>query len=424
MTKNKKDTTGSNRSDGLPTKLLVLISLVQGFSLLVLHQSIELKFWPHQSPQWLFAFYSIAFIWPTTLLLSLSKGNGLTVIKFTLPFAITGGLLGYYVGYQATPIAYIRYDSLLFAFVTTMAIATFKALMYSQQYASGGRIYYSALFKWSWRNFLTLSLSLLFAGSFWLILILWAALFDAINIEFFNDLFKKPWFYYPAIALANGFGIIIFRNLTHIIDTITRLQQALMKFLLVILVLVSLLFIGALPFTGLEPLWKSGGSSLILWMQALMLFFLNAVYQDDPDARPYHLVLHRFIYIGIAILPIYSIISFYGLSLRVDQYGWTLARCWAFLIWFLLALFPIGYCWGIAKLRDEWLQQLSKVNVVIGLIVLALMLMVNSPLLDFRKIVVNNQLQRLETGLTQIEDFDINYFRKSLAKPVTMDCKF
>jgi hypothetical protein len=255
-------------------------------------------------------------------------------------------------------------------------------------------------------------------------LILWAALFDAINIEFFNDLFKKPWFYYPAIALANGFGIIIFRNLTYIIDTITRLQQALMKFLLVILVLVSLLFIGALPFTGLEPLWKSGGSSLILWMQALMLFFLNAVYQDDPDARPYHLVLHRFIYIGIAILPIYSIISFYGLSLRVDQYGWTLARCWAFLIWFLLALFPIGYCWGIAKLRDEWLQQLSKVNVVIGLIVLALMLMVNSPLLDFRKIVVNNQLQRLETGLTQIEDFDINYFRKSLAKPVTMDCKF
>jgi hypothetical protein len=298
-----------------------------------------------------------------------------------------------------------------------MVIATFKALMYSQQYASGGGITYSALFKWSWRNFLTLSLSLLFAGSFWLILILWGELFNAIDIEFFEDLFSEPWFYYPAIALANGFGVIIFRNLTQIIDTITRIQQALMTFLLVILVLVSILFLGALPFTGLEPLWKSGGSSLILWMQALMLFFLNAVYQDDPDARPYHLALHRFIYIGIAILPIYSIISFYGLSLRVDQYGWTLARCWAFLIWFLLALFPLGYCWGIAKLRDEWLQQLSRVNVAIGLVVLALMLLVNSPLLDFRKIFVNNQLDRLATGLTPIEDFDINYFRRSLVKP-------
>jgi hypothetical protein len=124
------------------------------------------------------------------------------------------------------------------------------------------------LFLWSWRNFLTLSLAVLFAGSFWLLLMLWAALFKAINIDFFSDLFEQRWFYYPAIALANGFGIIIFRKLTYIIDTITRLQQALIKFLLVLLSLVSLLFLGALPFTGLEPLWESGGSSLILWMQA------------------------------------------------------------------------------------------------------------------------------------------------------------
>ena len=406
-----------SRSEALPIKLLILISLLQGLGLLVLHQSIDLKFWPQQSPEWLFALYSVAFIWPTTLLLSLTQSNTFTVIKFTLPFAAIGGVLGYYVGYQATPIEHISYEALLFAFVATMVIATFKALMYSQQYASGGQIYYGALFRWSWRNFLTLALSLLFAGSFWLILLLWGALFDAINIAFFDDLFKESWFYYPAIALANGLGVIIFRNLTHIIDTITRLQQALMKFLLVILVLISLLFLAALAFTGLEPLWKNGGSSLILWMQALMLFFLNAVYQDDPDTRPYHLAFHRFIYIGIAILPIYSLISFYGLSLRVDQYGWTLARCWAFLIWFLLALFPIGYCWGIAKLRDQWLHQLSKVNVAIGLVVLALMLLVNSPLLDFRKIVVNNQLDRLATGMTPIEDFDIRYFKRSLAKP-------
>ncbi len=406
-----------NKNENLPIKLLVLISLLQGFSLLCLHQSIELKFWPYQSPQWLFAFYSMAFIWPTMLLLSLIRGNILVVVKFSLPFAIIASALGYYVGYQTIPIEYVRYDSLLFMFVLTMAIATFKALMYSQQYASGDPIHYSALFRWSWRNFLTLSLSLLFAGGFWLILMLWGALFDAINIKFFSNLFEERWFYYPAIALANGFGVIIFRNLTHIIDTITRLQQALMKFLLVILVLVSLLFLSALPFTSLEPLWSNGGSILILWMQALMLFFVNAVYQNNSDVRPYHVWLHRFIYLGVALLPIYSIISFYGLSVRVDQYGWSLARCWAFLAWFLLALFPIGYWWGIAKLRDEWLRQLSKVNVVIGLVVLALMMLINSPLLDFRKIVVNSQMQRLASNSTSIEDFDFSYFRRSLARP-------
>ncbi len=406
-----------DKSTPLPSKLMILISLLQGLGLLYLHQAIELHYWPHGQPEWLFAFYSVMFIWPIMLLLGLDQHNGRAMVKVTLPFALLSGLLGYYIGHQVTPIEHIRFNALLFSFVLTMAIATFKALMYSQQWARGERVTYSALFLWSWRNFLTLSLALLFAGSFWLLLMLWAALFKAINIDFFNDLFEQRWFYYPAIALANGFGIIIFRKLTHIIDTITRLQQALIKFLLVLLSLVSMLFLGALPFTGLEPLWESGGSSLILWMQALILFFVNAVYQDEPDNWPYSVWLHRFIYISIAILPVYSLISFYGLSLRIDQYGWSLSRFWAFLIWFLLALFAIGYVWGIAKYRDSWTHQLSRTNVAIGLVVLLVMLSVNSPLLDFRKMVVADQLQRLADNKVSVEDFDLSYFRRHLARP-------
>ncbi|WP_296592948.1 DUF4153 domain-containing protein [Methylophaga sp.] len=406
-----------DKSTPLPSKLMIMISLMQGLGLLYLHQAIELHYWPHGQPEWLFAFYSVMFIWPIMLLLGLAQNNGRAMVKVTLPFALLSGLLGYYVGHQVTPIEHIRFNALLFSFVLTMAIATFKALMYSQQWARGERVTYSALFLWSWRNFLTLSLALLFAGSFWLLLMLWAALFKAINIDFFNDLFEQRWFYYPAIALANGFGIIIFRKLTHIIDTITRLQQALIKFLLLLLSLVSLLFLGALPFTGLEPLWESGGSSLILWMQALILFFVNAVYQDEPDNWPYSVWLHRFIYISIAILPVYSLISFYGLSLRIDQYGWSLSRFWAYLIWFLLALFAIGYVWGIAKYRDSWTHQLSRTNVAIGLVVLVVMLSVNSPLLDFRKMVVADQLQRLADNKVTVEDFDLSYFRRHLARP-------
>jgi len=190
-----------------------------------------------------------------------------------------------------------------------------------------------------------------------------------------------------------------------------------MKFLLVILIFISILFLSALPFTGLNVLWESGGSMLILWMQALMLFFLNAVYQDDSSARPYPLWLHRFIYVGVALLPVYSMISFYGLSLRVDQYGWSLARCWAFLVWLILALFPLGYLWGIARLRDAWLSQLSRVNIVVGLIVLGLMLLINSPLLDFRKFVVNNHLEKLAANPDAVDELDIRYFYSRLARP-------
>jgi hypothetical protein len=401
----------------IPASLLILVALVQGLLLLLLHQAMEFKFWPHAEPAWLFSFYSMVFTGPIMLLLGLTQGKLLEFGKWVLPFTLLVGVLGFYVGSQATPLGFVSYKSLLFAFVLTLGIAVFKALMYTQQFISGESFNYSNLFRWSWRNFLTLALAMLFALCVCGVLMLWASLFKAIKINFFWDLFAEAWFYYPALALAHGFGVLMFRRLFHVIDIITRLQQALMKFLLVLVVLVSILFLGGLLIAGLQPLWDSGGSYLILWMQALMLFFLNAVYQDDAAERPYHRWIHRFIYFGMALLPIYSAISLYGLMLRVDQYGWSVARCWGILIWLVLALFSLGYLWGIARYRDNWLQQLSRVNVTMGLVLLALMLLVNSPLLDFRKISVASQLQRLDSGQVKLEDFDLNYFRYHLARP-------
>ncbi|WP_127023498.1 DUF4153 domain-containing protein [Rheinheimera mangrovi] len=402
----------------LPTPIMLLLALVQGLSLYLLHQSISFDFWPSNQPQWLFCFYTLVVVAPVTLLLSLEKGLEL---KFALrlgAFALVAAALGFYAGLQAIPLEQISYQPVLFVFIFSMLLASFKALLYIQQLVTGSALSYSVLFLHSWRNFLTLGLSVLFTLAVWAVLMLWAALFKVIQIDFFDDLFAKQWFYYPTLSLAFAFGIIIFRNQAGVIDTITRIQQALMKFLLVILALVSVLFMLALPFTGLEPLWKTGhGSLLILCLQALMLFFLNAVYQADADSRPYPLWLHRAIYAAVALLPVYSLIACYGLMLRVEQYGWSVSRCWGLVLWAILALFSVGYLWGILKKRDLWLPHLSWINVRMGLVLLAVMLLVNSPLIDFRKITVQSQLARLEDGKTLLADFDLHYFRHDLAKP-------
>ena len=148
-----------------------------------------------------------------------------------------------------------------------------------------------------------------------------------------------------------------------------------------------------------------------------MLFFVNGVYQDDPGARPYPLFIHRLVYLAVALLPIYSIISCYGLYLRVEQYGWSIDRCWAVLIWAMLALFILGYLWGIVLRRDQWITTLDTVNIFMGLAVLFLMLLVNTPLLDFRKITLASQLARLESGSVQADAFDYGYIYSSLARP-------
>jgi len=403
----------------LPKPTLLLIALMQGLLLLALHELVKFEVWLHESPSWLYALYAMVVIGPLMLLLSLERGSQWRkIVSWVLAYTFICGCLGFYTGQQVLVGVSGSGGSLLLPLIATLIVATFKALMYIQHRASGEPFQYSFLFLFSWRNALSLSLSLLFTLAVWGILMLWGQLFKAININFFIDLFTETWFFYPALSLANGFGVIIFRNLTSVIDTITRILQALMKFLLVFLVLVSILFLIALVFTGLSPLWETGiGSVLILVMQGLLLFLLNVVYQDDPNTRPYPLVIHRFIYSGIAILPIYSGIVFYGLYLRLEQYGWTPSRGWAFLIWFLFALFSFGYLWGIVKQRDNWLRHLSWVNVRAGLLVLVLALLVNSPILDFRKIAVASQLNRLANGTTAIEDFDIRFFRYQLAKP-------
>ncbi|MCP3704969.1 MAG: DUF4153 domain-containing protein, partial [Alteromonas sp.] len=179
--------------------------------------------------------------------------------------------------------------------------------MYLQVWANKEAFAYPKLFSYSWRNLLTFGVALVFTLVTWGVLMLWAGLFKVINVDFFYELFTEEWFYYPILSMALAFGIILIRSLTFIVDTIKRLQQALLKYLLVLLVFISLLFLIALPFTGLAPIWENGpGSYLLLWMQACILFALNSVYQNDAEERPYGLLLHRFIYLGILLLPCYS----------------------------------------------------------------------------------------------------------------------
>ena len=401
----------------LPKYLIVTISLIQGILLTLLYRSVENQVWPGTDPVWLVPLATFTISFPLLLLLSITKVNIKATVTFLLPFTLLISALGAYVGYQQEPVEYVNNWSVVFVFSLTSLIASFKALMYIQQYIGDQKISYSSLFKISWRNFIIFGECWLFVLIFWGILNLGAGLFSVLEIDFFKELLRDDWFVIPVLTLAFGFSIVVFRNIIHTVDNISTILQTLIKFLLPALTLVSLGFLATLPFTGLESLWKTGsGSLLVMWLQALTLFFVNSVYQDASHERPYNNILHRIIFIGVSFLPIYSAISGYGLWLRIQQYGLTVDRCWAVLICFLLACFSIGYLISIIKKRDEWLELLSKVNIAMGIVVLTFMLLVNSPFLNFQSISASSQLSRLDNGDTNIDTFDYHYFGRSLGR--------
>ena len=394
---------------------MLMLSLAQGLMLLGLWRALEAGAWPSQTPTLNYALFTFALSWPTLLLFTLEAGN------VRRAFALTGtasGLLvlcALYVGWQASPIGAFPVDSLIAVAIATWLMAGFKALMFVGPLASRTPFDYGTLFRGSWRNFLVAGLAAAQTLAISLLLWLWAALFEVIGIEFFSDLFANDWFLFPVLAVAFGFGVLVFRNLTRTIESITGLLEGLMRLLLPLVLAVVTVFLAALPFTGLTPLWSTGnGTALLMTLNALALFFLNAAYQTGEQA-PYPVPVHRFISAALTLLPIISALALYGLYLRIDQYGWTVERCWALTIALLLALFSCGYAAGAIRHWRGWTVVLRRVNVGGAALIGVLMLLVNSPLLDFRKISTASQFGR--AGEIAWEDLDFSYVKDHLARP-------
>ena len=405
-------------AESLNKPLLVLVALIQGLLLFGLKETVIYEVWPHDVRSAELLLWSICLCVPILLLLSLNTDNFKQTSIGAAAFAAVLVLIAGYVGFQLEPSESIYPSSMLWIYGVTLAVLLFKVTMYLQIWADKQPLTYAQLFLYSWRNTILVALCLLFVLIFGGILTLWAGLFSVVGINLFREIFSESWFLFPVLALANGLAFVIFRNLVGILDTMSRVLRALCQFLLPVLIFICLLFLICLPFVGISALWDTGrGTALVLWLQALILFFYNATYQNEMEASPYWKPIQRFISLGLLVLPIYSLIAIYGLWLRVDQYGLTVARCWAMVVTILLALFAIAYTINLLWFRANASDKFGWINVRMGLVVMALMVLVNTPFLDFRKATVRSQLATLESGEVSLEEFDVRYFARELGRP-------
>ncbi len=401
-----------------PRLLLMLsISLSQGLVLFLLWRAAESEVWPSQTPVANFPLWTIAVGLPLLLLLGLEdRDQRRTTLVVTVFFALLA-LLGAYIGWQATPSGGFPFDSIVAAYILPLLLGCFLALLFLRPVVLRRAPDYAELFADSWCNALVAGLCWALALGVFGILMLWGELFRVIGIDFFRDLFTEDWFLFPVLSVAVGFGIFIFRGLAGVIGGIAGLLQGLMRLLLPLVLLVTALFLGALPFTGLEPLWDTGnGTALLMALNLFSLFALNAVYQRG-DGNAYPTPAHHLLCVGVALLPAISLLALYGLYLRVDQYGWTVARCWALLISLLATLLSIGYAGAVLRFRAQWVGRLAQVNLPMGGLILALIVLLNSPLLDFRKIALASQQNRVERGEIELEQFDFFDARQNMGRP-------
>ncbi len=302
-------------------------------------------------------------------------------------------------------------DSRVFACLgVALSLWWFVALPWFQAFMAHGRwrVPYAALFVLAWNNALVLALATLCVQLVWGVLWLWAGLFALVKVEFFATLFSAQWFVFIVTGLLGGLGLWLARTQQRPIQVMRQTLLALGRLLLPLLAWVLVFFVLALVFTGVEGLWATRfAAALLMGVLILQIWVVNAVYQDGAAAQaPYPRVLRWLVDASLIAMPVLATLACVAIGLRVRQYGWTLERVWAAAAAGVLWLYALGYaCAAVHSVRQgtarPWLQWLASVNQALSLLVLALLLALQTPLLDGQRISAASQRERLRASPAQ-----------------------
>ncbi|MEA1650670.1 DUF4153 domain-containing protein [Nitrospirillum sp. BR 11164] len=271
---------------------------------------------------------------------------------------------------------------------------------------------YPRHFDTAWKQGVQAALTLVFVGVFWGVLYLGAGLFNLLKITFFERLIHHDWFAIPATTLAIAGAVHITDVQPALIRGARALALTLFSWLLPLLVVIVVGFLGSLPFLSLQPLWQTHfAAKLLLTASALLIFLINCCYQDG-DAEQTGIAAKRWAgTVGaLALLPLVALAA-WALGLRVEQYGWSVQRVVAAAIVLALAAYTIGYVGAVLRAPSprgpQWLRLLEITNHVCAHLVLILLLVLLTPVADPARLMVADQMARLRAGALPPEKLDL-----------------
>lgn len=275
---------------------------------------------------------------------------------------------------------------------------------------------YRERFESAWRHGFQLVLSLAFTLVFWGVLHLGAALFDMIGIKALSEVLKKSWFVSPALAVAFAAAVHLTDVRPGLIRGVRTVGLTLLSWLLPLMAGLAAVFLLALVFTGVEPLWATRrAAGILLSATAALIILINAVYQDGeaPQTRP--LVLRWAVRGASVILVPLTALAAWANALRIGQYGLTPERVSGVMILVVAAVYALGYAWAAID-RGTWMRRLETVNVAAAVVILAVMLAALSPIADPARLSARDQAHRLTSGKTPVARFDFDFLRFDAAR--------
>ncbi len=389
------------------------IGLLQGLT-----SWLVVRFWPSDPDKAAWFVASLVFVLVAGLALQLTW-QGRRVIRLVALsglLAVVWFLVALWVWWQLPPTdaPYSGDGYRVGTFIFAAILGVYILLPFGQIYYDTGRFSfpYTELFRHSWNTPFIIATGFLLLGLYWTLVLLWAELFNVLGVSFFRDVFYSAPFTHMTSYTAFGLGVAVGKESDWVINTLRSITLRMFRMLMPLLAFIALLFLAALPFTGLQPLWGTKAASpLLLTLLLLSVLFINAVFQDGSGERPYLLWVRRGVEGMLFVMPVFAGLMLYSIGLRIQQYGLTPDRFYAVLAGIVFSLYGLGYAVAVIRRETVWIGLIRPINIGVALFVVVLAIAVHSPILDPLDWSARNQYQRLIDGKADPQDFDYGALR-------------
>jgi hypothetical protein len=405
--------------EGMVPAARMALGFGQGLLLFLLYQALEHKFWPGTDPYVFLPLVFALLLVPIVAIVGLGNIPPATLRKWAAFLVVLIASLAVYAAYKYDAVARTAdlesmgnsFGDVAARFFVFLVAAIFIGHTLLTTAASKGLTFYPGHFDLGWKHAIQIVAAALFTLAFWLLLVMGQALFKLVGLDPFKYFIGELWFIMPVTTLVVAISLHITDVRPAIIAGIRTLALTLLSWLLPILALITVAFLSVLPFTGLALLWDTGyASSLLLIVATALIVLINAVYQDGAAERAPGRVLRYAVGAAALALTPLALITAYALFLRIDQYGWTVARVLATTYAALVLGYAAGYGWAVLR-KGPWMALLERCNVVMAFAITAVIVALLSPLADPERISVSSQVARLENGKASAENFDVMFLR-------------
>ncbi|MDF7774367.1 DUF4153 domain-containing protein [Sphingomonas sp. AOB5] len=289
-----------------------------------------------------------------------------------------------------------------------IAAPLFQAARDAVAFEGRPRFPYASVHDHAWTNVVLWGACWAFVGVTALLSVLLAQLFHLIKIDILRDLLEKSWFWHALIGTAFGGALGMLREQDKVVHLLQRVVAMVLAVLAPVLAIGLILFVLALPFTGLGALWEATSATTPLLLSCCVgsLILANAVIGNAPDQeRRFPALKYGAMGLGLVMLPM-AVIAAIATGLRIGQYGFTPDRLWALTFVVIACAYGLAYLVSLLRGRLDWAEKARPANLNLAFGLCAIALLLATPLISFNAISTRDQVARLESGKIAPDKFD------------------